>query len=181
MKNWSVFILFMIFGVHAANAQKVNWMSLNEAVKAQATHPKKIIMDVYTDWCGPCKMLDKNTFQNPDVAKYINEHFYAVKFNAEGDEEIFYQDQTFKNPDFNPSSNGRNSMHELSQALQITSYPTIIFFDETSKPIMPIIGYQSPNQLELYLKLFLKDDHKKIESEEQWKAYQENFSFEFKG
>ena len=59
-------------------------MSLEEAVAAQAVHPKKIMMDVYTSWCGPCKMLDKNTFQNPDVVEYVNENYYAVKFNAEG-------------------------------------------------------------------------------------------------
>ena len=41
-------------------------------------------MDIYTDWCGPCKLMDKNTFQNPDVAQYLNNNFYAVKFNAEG-------------------------------------------------------------------------------------------------
>ena len=47
-------------------------------------------MDVYTNWCGPSKLLDKNTFQNPDVSRYISEHFYAVKFNAEGTEEITF-------------------------------------------------------------------------------------------
>ena len=41
-------------------------------------------MDMYTVWCGPCKMLDKNTFHNKDVADYINKYYYAVKFNAEG-------------------------------------------------------------------------------------------------
>ena len=63
-------------------------MSLDEALKAQKTKPK-IIMDVYTKWCGPCKFLDKKTFGNPDVARYISQNFYAVKFNAEGDENIF--------------------------------------------------------------------------------------------
>ena len=69
-------------------AQQIQWMTLAEAIEAQKVNPKKIFMDVYTDWCGPCKLLDKNTFQNPDVSKYISEHFYAVKFNAEGQEEI---------------------------------------------------------------------------------------------
>ena len=56
-------------------------------------------MDVYTDWCGPCKLMDKNTFQNPYVAAYVTEHYYAVKFNAEGNETINYYDNTFTNPE----------------------------------------------------------------------------------
>src|SRR5690606_41789628 len=55
----------------------IKWMTFNEALELQKKKPKKIFMDVYTDWCGPCKMLDKQTFRNPDVVKYINEHYYA--------------------------------------------------------------------------------------------------------
>ena len=60
-------------------------MSLDQALKATKIKPKKIIMDVYTKWCGPCRLLDKKTFGNPDVSRYISQNFYAVKFNAEGE------------------------------------------------------------------------------------------------
>ena len=73
------------FWIHA---QAIEWMTFGEAIEAQRKNPKKIIIDVYTDWCGPCKLMDKKTFQNPDVAAYISKHFYAVKFNAEGEEII---------------------------------------------------------------------------------------------
>ena len=75
-------------------------MTLDEARAAQKKEPKKIFMDVYTNWCGPCKLLDKNTFQNPDVSRYISEHFYAVKFNAEGNDVIKFKGYTFKNPNY---------------------------------------------------------------------------------
>ena len=65
MKNIVLVLLLMIAG--AASAQKINWMSMDEALAAQKTTPKKIFMDVYTTWCGPCKMLDKNTFSNKGV------------------------------------------------------------------------------------------------------------------
>ena len=54
----------------------------------QKNEPKKIFMDVYTKWCGPCKLLDRKTFANPYVAAYVSEHYYAVKFDAEGQETI---------------------------------------------------------------------------------------------
>ena len=81
-------------------------MSLPEALEAQKTEPKKIFMDVYTLWCGPCKLLDKKTFANKDVARYINEHYYAVKFNAEGNEEIAFYDQLFRNQTMTPTEKG---------------------------------------------------------------------------
>ena len=57
-------------------------------------NPKKIFIDAYTVWCAPCKMLDKNTFANKDVANYINKNYYAVKFNAEGNETIKFDGKT---------------------------------------------------------------------------------------
>ena len=87
MKQLSFFIVFLLLGSNIIQAQNIEWMTLAQAIEAQKIEPKKIFMDVYTNWCGPCKLLDKNTFQNPDVSRYISEHFYAVKFNAEGQEE----------------------------------------------------------------------------------------------
>jgi uncharacterized protein YyaL (SSP411 family) len=58
-------------------------MSFPEALEAQKKEPKKIFMDVYANWCGPCKLLEKRTFSNEDLIAYVNENFYAVKFNGE--------------------------------------------------------------------------------------------------
>jgi len=183
MKKGILLILaIFIFSLTAKAQGEINWMTMNEALAAQAKSPKKIMMDAYTNWCGPCKMLDKNTFQNADVAKYINENYYAVKFNAEGNEEVTYKNQEFTNPSYDATkANSRNASHQLSQALQITAYPTIVFFDEKGDILVPLPGYKTPTQLELYLKLFLKDTHKNITTQEQWDAYQKEFEFEFKG
>lgn len=163
-----------------AQNEKINWMSLEDALAAQSKVPKKIIMDVYTTWCGPCKMLDKNTFQNADVVKFVNDNYYAVKFNAEGDEAIKYKNLDFSNPQFDPNRSGRNAQHELAQALKITAYPTIVFFNENGDTLLPVPGYKTPAQLELYLKLFYNDDHETISSQEDWDKYQEEFVFQFK-
>ncbi len=178
-----IFIVAMVISIISAEAQesKINWISLEEAVEAQAVSPKKIMMDVYTLWCGPCKMLDKNTFQNPDVVKYVNEHYYAVKFNAEGNEKINFKDYLFENPDYDPNRSGRNAQHQLAGALRITAYPTIVFFNESGETLLPVPGYKTPSQLELYLKLFLNDDHEKINTQEQWDQYQKDFVSQFKG
>ncbi|HET8854745.1 MAG TPA: thioredoxin fold domain-containing protein [Salinimicrobium sp.] len=178
MKRILLGFTFLFFtGVIAA--QEIKWMSMNEALEAQKKEPKKIFMDAYTTWCGPCKMLDKNTFSNEELAAYVNEHYYPVKFNAEGQEEITYYDKTFGNPNYDPNKKGRNSQHSFATAMRITGYPSLVFFDEKGALIAPIVGYRSAEDLEIYLKMFAQNDHKEITSQEDWKEYQESFNSEF--
>lgn len=185
MNRMKKILITMIFVLAAQIAQaqkvKINWLTLEEAVAAQAVQPKKIMMDVYTTWCGPCKMLDKNTFENPDVAAYVNENYYAVKFNAEGNDVINFKDMVFNNPNYDPNRSGRNSQHQLATALKINAYPTIVFFNENGDTLLPVPGYKTPSQLEVYLKLFFNNDHEMINSQEQWDQYQKDFDFQFKG
>jgi len=178
MKN--LLYLFGFFFFMSASAQEIKWMSMNEALEAQKKSPKKIFMDVYTNWCGPCKMLDKRTFRNKDVVGYVNQNYYAVKFNAEGTEEVHYNDFTYTNPNYNPDRKGRNSTHFFANALKISGYPSIVFFDEEGKLIAPVTGFKTPQQLEIYLKMVGNDDYKKLTSAEAWKSYEQSFVGTFK-
>lgn len=173
-------LLLVLISVQAV-AQEIKWVSLEEAVALQKKAPKKIMMDVFTSWCGPCKMLDKNTFHNPDVVKYVNANYYAVKFNAEGNDKIKFKDNTFSNPNYNPElANRRNSQHQLATYFKIAAYPTIVFIDEQGELIAPVRGYQKPTQLELYLKMFKKDEHKEMDTQEKFNNYYSSFKPEFK-
>ncbi|OUS03520.1 thioredoxin family protein [Flavobacteriales bacterium 33_180_T64] len=165
-----------------AQSQEINWMTLEEAIEAQKKTPKKIMMDVYTNWCGPCKMLDKNTFHNKDVVDYVNKNYYAVKFNAEGNTIVNYQGKEYKNPNYKETlKNRRNGVHELSRILGVRAYPTIVYFDEKGEKIQPISGYMKPQQIELYLKLFHTNDYKDIKTQEEFNAYYNAFKPEFQG
>ena len=172
----TIITLFFTFFSVALSAQEIQWMSLAEALEAQKNKPKKIFMDAYTKWCGPCKKLDKFTFGNPDVAQYIATHFYAVKFNAEGNEAIDFYDETFENPNYNPSAKGRNVTHQFTQFLGISGYPTMVFFSEKGDPIMPLMGYYKPQELEPYLKFIVEEKYKTFSSQEDMKDYLENFT-----
>lgn len=154
-------------------------MTMDEALAAQKSEPRKIFMDAYTEWCGPCKMLDRNTFSNKDVADYINTHYYPVKFNAEGTEKVNYKGKTFGNPQYDPNRRGRNSQHEFARAMKITAYPSLVFFDEKGDLIGPIPGYRTPHQLEVFLKLFMEEEYKKMTTPEAFKKYTENFENTF--
>jgi thioredoxin-related protein len=138
-------------------------------------------MDVYTKWCGPCKLLDKNTFSNSDVIDYINENYYAVKFNAEGTESITFEDFTYTNPNYQEGRKGRNATHFFADALKLRGYPSLVFFEENGALIQAIPGYKTPQQLEIYLKMIASDDYKDVSTAEAWQAYQQNFKGSFKG
>ncbi len=177
----SVPFFFLLLFSSTCFAQ-VKWYSLDEALAAQKKTPKPIMLDAYTVWCGPCKLLDKNTFGNDDVSAYLNTHFYPVKFNAEGNEKLTYQGQTFDNPYFDPKrAKSRNATHNFTRYLRVSGYPTLVFFDEKGNYITPIVGYLNPKQIEIYLKLIHKQDYKSIKSQEDFTAYIKNFKYQFKG
>ena len=160
---------------------EINWITIEEAIALQKEAPKKIIMDVYTNWCGPCKMLERYTFQNEDVVTYINENYYAVKFNAEGNDSVTYKDKTYSNPRYDPArANRRNSAHQFTRYLKVTGYPSLAFFDEQGNYITPITGFLKPRQIELYLKLFKTDKYKEMTTQEQFNEYYRSFKPTFK-
>ena len=179
MKKLILSLSILLFTAPGLLAQEIKWMTMNEALEAQKAKPKKIFMDAYTTWCGPCKLLDRNTFSNQDVINYINKYYYPVKFNAEGTEEIKYREYIFNNPGYDPNRRGRNSTHQFATAMKVTGYPSLVFFDEKGDLIGPIPGYRTPHELELFLKMFVGEDYKKINSPEAFKAYSEAFENEF--
>ena len=116
-------------------------MSIEDAYELTLTeeNQKKIFIDVYTDWCGWCKRMDKATFQNEEVATYMNEHYYNVKFDAEQKESVEILGNTFK---FVPQ--GNRGYHELAAALLNgkMSYPTVVFLNRKFEMLSPVPGYQ---------------------------------------
>ncbi|EAR14921.1 SoxW precursor, putative [Robiginitalea biformata HTCC2501] len=150
----------------AVAAQQVNWISWDQAVATVqgGSNDKKIFIDVYTDWCGWCKRMDKDTFQNPEVAAYMNENFLMVKLDGEQKEPIEYNGKTYK---FVPS--GRKGYHELAAALLQgrLSYPTVVFLDEELNMLSPVPGYQKPDAF-LQIARYFGDN---IYKEKDWQTY----------
>lgn len=150
MKNIVVVLSLMLLSM-VSFAQEIKWMTMNEALEAQKKDPKPIFMDVYTNWCGPCKMLDSNTFQDANIAEFISKNYYAVKFNAEGNETINFKGLKYTNPNFVADKAGRNSVHEFSIFLEVRGYPTMIIFDANGEVSKELVGYRTPEQLKLEL------------------------------
>ena len=130
--------------MHIYAQERVRWHTLEEAIELNRKEPRKFLVDVYTDWCGWCKRMDATTFSNEEIAKYLNEHFYAVKFNAEMKESLTLGDRTYHFVD-----QGRRGYHEVAAILTKgrLSYPTIVYLDEELRHIEVEPGYKTAEQL----------------------------------
>lgn len=142
--------LISLAAISSAQTAPVKWYSIEEAAKLAQADPKPIFVDAYTDWCGWCKKLDKDTFSNPVIAEILNTRYYPVKFNAEGSEPVTFQGKTF----INDGRLGRT--HQLAYALLQGNlgYPTIVFLTSKSELITPVSGYKTPAQIEPMLMYF---------------------------
>ena len=148
MKKILLVVFIALFGLINNVQAQIKWMSMTEALQAQKKNKKPIFLDAYTVWCGPCKMLDKQTFSDETFAAFINKNYNAVKFNAEGNEEIQFHGKLYKNPGFQEArKNSRNSVHELTLALGVRAYPTMIVIDQTGKVTHNIMGVQSAEKI----------------------------------
>jgi len=151
-----------------ANA-KIKWYTMEEAIKLNKKHPKKIFIDVFTDWCGWCKKLDATTFTNPVIVKYMNEHFYAVKFNAETGDTIRFRDTTYTNRFF-----GSRNPHDLAVKLLNSrmGYPSMVLLDEKLNNLYLVQSFLMPNDLEVYLKYYGDNVYKKQTMQEYKATFQ---------
>lgn len=157
-----IFILVAIFSVGFISTSKVekkvkaeiNWIDIETAEKLAKKDGKKILVDVYTDWCGWCKKMDKATYENAEVVDYINKNYHAVKFNAEQREDVVVKGRTFKYV-----AQGRRGYHELAAGMLQgkLAYPATVFLDQNFDMLTNIPGYQPPKSMMAFLSYFKEE------------------------
>ena len=161
-------ILLATAGINKAQ-EKVNWLTIEEADALINTNPKPIFIDTYTDWCSWCKRLDKDTFSNPVIAKYLNDNFHPVKFNAESKEAVTFLGREF----INDGKSGKT--HQLALALIVVNgqigYPTVVFLNEKGELLSPIPGYLGPKDFEPLLVYFGEKKYESI----KWEDFKKSF------
>ncbi len=152
--------------LHAQN--KIKWHTWEEAVEKSKKTKKKIFVDIYTEWCGWCKKMDKSTFADNDIAKYINENYYAVKFDAEMQSPI-----TLKGSEYKFIKSGNRGYHELAAYLLQgrLSYPTVVFLEDDYTIIQAIPGFQDIPTFEMIITYFGTNSHKSV----PWNKYMNQY------
>jgi thioredoxin-related protein len=167
------FLLFLAISIIGNSQETINWMSIEEAVEANEIEPKLIFVDVYTNWCGWCKKMDKATFKNPKVEAYMSDKYYCVKINAETKDTINFQGRKFSNP----KPEGQKGVHSLARALLDSqmSYPKFVVMNSKFERISIIPGYHGPEDFEPIMKYFGDENH----LTSSWEDYKSGFKSSF--
>lgn len=149
---------------------KLKWHSLNEALELQEKKPKKILINVYTNWCNGCKVMNKATFPNPTIASYLAKNYYAVDFNAESRDTIVFGNQTYIN-------NGANGtpFHPFILALLKgnMTLPTSVILNEKLELTDAVALFLTPETLDPILHYYGEDAYKTTTWQEYHKKLEE--------
>ena len=132
MKVYSLVLLLVLLSLNLQAQDQIQWMKFEEAIAANANNPKMILVDVYTDWCGWCKKMDKETFTDPQVIAHFQKNFYAVKLNAEDTKRKFpFMGRTFTEA-------------EMAASMRVNSYPNFVVIEPGLQNIAQLPGYREP-------------------------------------
>lgn len=159
-------LFFFSAGKPAEKGEKLQWMTLKEAQEAMQKEQRPILIDLYTDWCGWCKVMDKKTYTNPKVIAYIEQHFYPVKLNAETKETLTWKEKTYN---FNAAN--RTNDFALFLTYSRLSYPTTVIIPTDNSGPQPVPGYLEPKELELVVRYFGDGKYGKQPFDEYQKAF----------
>lgn len=129
------------------------WMDLSAALDSAQVKPKKIFIELYTDWCGVCKMFDRKTLRKPRITELLQKDFYPVRFNAEQTRPVQFGDSLFQ---FDPTlGRGIHSLaYHLGKEAESLSYPTIVILDTDLNIIYKYASFMSVANLEEVLYLY---------------------------
>ncbi|HPQ09637.1 MAG TPA: DUF255 domain-containing protein [Bacteroidia bacterium] len=146
----TVFISILSF-VYSQNESDglVKWLNFKEAQELNKQNPKPFLVDIYTDWCGWCKVMMRTTYSNPNIAGYINTYFYPVKFNAETKDTIEFDGQKYYSTNVNyPKSPHQLAVKFLGNNL---AYPSTVFLSSDLKVSFLSQGYLKEQDIEPFL------------------------------
>src|SRR5437899_10583926 len=130
-----------------ALAGEIKWQKFEAGFEEAKKSNKKIMVDVYTDWCGWCKKLDSEVYGNDKVSEYLSQQYVVIKLNAESGSKLKFAKTEYTEA-------------QLAQAFGISGYPTIIFFDSNGEPLDKISGYMPAADFLPVLKYFGEDFYK---------------------
>jgi len=148
LKILAIMMTVVLIMTQFVSAADKAWYSYNEGMKLAEKGEKHIIIDFYADWCTWCKVMDKETFSDPQVQKYLFENFIPIKLNAENSTEtVEFQGQKL-------------TPRELTAAFRITGFPSVAFLTPKAEVITVVPGYIKKDMFMNLLQYMQKECYK---------------------
>jgi thioredoxin-related protein len=150
--------------------EEFKWYTFEEAYALNQKNPKKIFVDIYTDWCGWCVKMDNTTWNDSIIKDFLSQNFYPVKLNAERKDTVRYNGNTY----VNPSPEVPRSTHQLAVALLQgqMSYPSYVILNEKFEILNMLKGYKVAKDMEVLLHYIAENAFDKM----TYEKYSESFT-----
>ncbi len=150
MKKLSVILFFALFIITNSfkTAEEIKWLDFNTGYKLAVKKKKMMMVDVYTDWCGWCKVMDRETYAKSEIAALVNQHFVPIKFNPETPNVVY----TFEGKEYNGKG-----LKEIISNNQIRGYPATMFINTKNKKSSLVSGYLNPQEFKVTVEHTLLD------------------------
>ena len=143
--------------------RKVSWLAFDAAAEQAKKENKHMIVDVYTTWCGWCKVMDRQTYSNAQVADYLSQNFVLAKVNGESSAELHYKGEVMTERAF-------------ARKVGVTGFPTTYFLKPDAEIIGGAPGFIAPENFMVYAKYVSTKWYEKGSPQDYLKATQQQGS-----
>ena len=133
----------------------VSWVAWDTGLQQARQRQKPVLVDVYTQWCGWCRRMDRDVYTRDEVRDYLSQKFVTVKLDAEEPEAARYDGKAF-------------TSRTLAAYFRVTSYPTTLFLKPDGEHLVSVPGYVEPEKFLLLLR-YIGDGH--LERGVTWEDY----------
>jgi thioredoxin-related protein len=161
IKIWIITLFICVTSssfVHAGNKVELKWNKFDEGLALAKKNNKKILVDVYADWCKWCKKMDAEVFSSDTIAPYLQKNYILIKLNGESQEKLNYKDE-------------KMTASAFAQGFGVTGFPTVIFLEPTGDAITKVSGFIDAQNFLPMITFFGDDHYKKMTWQEYFAKY----------
>ena len=145
MKWFIVSLAALLTAAPAVGGPGPRWQGWDSGLRDAKQSGRPVLVDVYTEWCGWCKRMDRDVYADPQVRDYLSRHYVTVKLDAEAGDAARYEGKQL-------------TSRSLAARFRVSGYPTTIFLRPDGEHLVKVPGYVPADRF-LTLLRYIGDGH----------------------